>query len=457
MQNNTVTDNEQYNNIVISTEETTVEVTQPVTNVIEVATIGPMGPQGPPGDTVFQNIGNNTYRATASIEITGSLSISGSLNGTSSYSDNSEKSKFADFSNIEYVDGPNIFSLGQIEVIDFSEDVAVTFEDGRLKFIFGNPAPPTIDLFTFNNTFITDRFNQVLDTYDISGSFSVGGYTLLTASIYTGNTVLTSTSNPLDTNLYASLNTSGDQTYTLEITASNPLTEVVNSQSLALNGILNKILPGLPTISATPTVQLGSSSNQIEQGATGSIPFIATTGSANSWEYIPGTLLTNLSSPIEITGSNTGSASILISASAQYQSPIGDNIPQIFSTRNSATTIYTKIKSLRYGASVSSSFTQSELEDIDSWDISLGGNIGTINKGIIAPSNQTITITWQGDKYQYIIYDASQPPLTSIVSSGFNVLPTQFNLPIITGGYRIYRTIALQSGYSGVSITYTLT
>jgi hypothetical protein len=454
MQNNTVTSEETYNNIIISTDETIVEVTQPVTNVIEIATIGPQGPPGLPGDTIFQDIGNNTYRTTSSIEITGSLNVSGSINGTASYSENS---KFAEFSNIEYVDNSNVFSLGQIEVIDFSEDVAVTFVNGRLKFIFGNPAIPTIDTFTFNNTFATNRFNQIIDNYDISGSFSIGGYTLISASIYTGSTLLASTSDPLNTSLFFNLNESGSQAYRFEITSSNPLTSVINSQSISLTGTLNKTLPGIPTISPTATVQLGASNFQIEQGATGSIIFTSNTGSANGWEYIPTTLITNLSSPIEVTGSNTGSSPISISAFAQYQSPIGDNIPQIFSTRNSSITTYTKIKSLRYGASISSSFILPELEDLDAWDTSLGGSIGTIAKGITTVSGQTLTIYWIGDKYQYIAYNSSLPDLTAIVSSGFNVLPTQFDPPTTVGGYKIYRTKVLQSGYGGTSITYTLT
>lgn len=84
MQSNTVTDNEQYNNIIISTEETTVEVTQPVTSVVEIITLGPRGPQGPQGipgiseGSIFQTIGVDSFRTTASLEVTSSFSVSGS-------------------------------------------------------------------------------------------------------------------------------------------------------------------------------------------------------------------------------------------------------------------------------------------------------------------------------------------------------------------------------------------
>ena len=68
---------------------TTITVTQPITETIQVNVLGPQGPagsagapgpQGPPGTSVpFSNIGNDTYATTSSIEITGSLDITGSL------------------------------------------------------------------------------------------------------------------------------------------------------------------------------------------------------------------------------------------------------------------------------------------------------------------------------------------------------------------------------------------
>lgn len=57
-----------------------IEVTQPVTNVVEVATgpLGPKGDQGEQGDSIFTQKSGSLYFTTASIEISGSLTVSGS-------------------------------------------------------------------------------------------------------------------------------------------------------------------------------------------------------------------------------------------------------------------------------------------------------------------------------------------------------------------------------------------
>jgi len=64
---------------------TTTNVTQPVTNVIQVNTLGAVGSQGPPGDpgpsgssAPFIDLGNGVWATTSSIQVTGSLTISGS-------------------------------------------------------------------------------------------------------------------------------------------------------------------------------------------------------------------------------------------------------------------------------------------------------------------------------------------------------------------------------------------
>jgi hypothetical protein len=43
---NTVRDNITYNTIVVQTDETSVNVSQPITNVVQITTAGPRGPQG---------------------------------------------------------------------------------------------------------------------------------------------------------------------------------------------------------------------------------------------------------------------------------------------------------------------------------------------------------------------------------------------------------------------------
>jgi trimeric autotransporter adhesin len=351
---------------------------------------------------------------------------------------------------ITYISESGNLSLSQIEVADFDDNVAVTFTGGKLKFIFGSPTVPS----SLNSTlsgFATNRFNKVTDGYNANGSWNNGGYTLISASLFEGATLLTQVGS--GTSLSYSTTTSGSHTYKLEYTASSPLDGTIYTSSDTVSGTLSKSNPGNPSISATPSVQLGASSNQIEQGATGSITFSVSYGSSNSWEQV---LLssTPTSSPIYVTGSVTGSSSIVIGATAEYQSPAGDNDPQISSTRTNSTT-YSKIRSVRYGGAAATSFTQSELEDLSSWDTSLGGSIGTIDKGNTTPSGDTITITWTGNKYHYIVFDSSRSDLTNITTSGFGVFAS-FTKSVV-GNYKVYRSNDLQSDSGGGSITYVLT
>lgn len=352
---------------------------------------------------------------------------------------------------ITYVTESNSLSLTEIEVADYSDTVAVTYVGGRLKFIFGTPVSQSISSFSFNSTFATDRFNQVLDDYTASAAWSNGGYTLISASIYEGSTLLASVGS--GTTLSYKASTSGSHTYALHVTASSPLDNSIVIKTSSLSGTLSKTNPGSPSISSTATVQLGSTSNQIEQGATGSITFSASAGASNSWDL---TSLTTspTSSPIYITGSATGSSSITITATGNYASPTGTNSPTL-STSTSSTTTFTKIRSLRSGASSQTSFTASELENLSLWDTSLGGSIGTISKGTTTASGQSVTVTWTGDKYHYIVFNSSLSALTNITAAGFSVFGA-FSYTTV-GNYKVYRTNVLQSGYSGTSITYLLT
>ena len=354
---------------------------------------------------------------------------------------------------VTYVSASNN-PLNEIEVADYDSNVAVTFVNGRLKFIFGTPTAPSAPVASFNSTFATDRFNKVTDAYTVTGTIAVGGYTLISASLYEGGVLLTSTGS-LATQLTYSTTTSGSHTYVLHVTASSPLDNSLNIQSASLSGTLSKTNPGAPTITPTATVQLGSTSNQIEQGATGSISFVSASGTANSWVH--NFTSTNVTSPIFVTGSATGSSSITATATSYYSSSgvLGaDNSPaSITQSINSFT--YTKIRSLRYGASAATSFTSTELENLALWDTTLGGTVGTVSKGTTTASGQTLTITWTGDKYHYIAFNSSLASLTSISTSNFNVI-SDYTLTTV-GSYKVYRINTLQAGGAGTSITYVLT
>jgi hypothetical protein len=319
-----------------------------------------------------------------------------------------------------------------------------------LKFIFGTPTAPSSVAASLSG-FATDRFNKVLDTYTINGTWSNGGYTLVSASLYEGSTLLTQIGT--GTAISYSATTSGSHTYQLQYTASSPLDGTLYKTSTTTTGTISKTNPANPTLTTTPTVQLGYSSNQIEQGATGSISFTSSSANpSNSWNLT--SVTTSTTSPYYVTGSATGSTSISITATANYASPTGDNSPDT-TTSTTTTNTYTKIRSLRYGASSATSFTAAELENLATWDTTLGGPIGTIVKGTTTASGQSVTISWTGDKYHYIVFNSSLSNLSNITTSGFGVLGS-FSVTTV-GQYKVYKTTTLQAGGAGSSITYTLT
>jgi len=350
---------------------------------------------------------------------------------------------------ISYVTN-SVQNLTGIEVADYSSDVAVTFVNGTLKFIFGTPLAPT-SVAASTSGFATDRFNNVTDTYSVNGTWSNQGYTLVSASLYEGATLLTQVGS--GTSLTYSTTTSGSHTYRLEYTASSPLDGTIYKTSTTTTGTVSKTNPAAPTLTPTATIQLGTTSNQIEQGATGSISFTSSSANpSNNWNLT--SVTTNVASPYYVTGSATGSTSISITATANYASPTGENVPDT-TTTSTATTTYTKIRSLRYGASAATSFTAGELENIGAWDTTLGGTIGTIAKGTTTASGQSVTISWTGDKYHYIVFNSSLSNLTNITTGGFGVFGS-FAVTTV-GQYKVYKTSLLQAGGAGSNITYILT
>jgi len=419
------------------------------------------------GSSKFGDSLDDTHEFTGSLKITGSLSVNSNevitSNVTSSMSVLS--ASYAASASITYVSSSN-FSLSEIEVADYDSNVAVTFTGGRLKFIFGTPTVPSSIALSLSG-FATNRFNLENDNYDVNGSWNNGGYTIISASLYTGSVLITEVGS--GTSLTSNLTTSGSQSYRLQYTASSPLDGSLYSGSATSTGTLSKTNPSSPVQTETATVQLGATSNQIEQGATGSIAISSVTSSANSWtitSFVATGSFASTTIPlfgnsigsqgtgtVFVTGSATGSNSITITTTANYNSGVLNS--PVITTSVTDTITYSKIRSLRHGASPSSSFIDSELENLALWDSTLGGNIGTISKGTTTASGQSVTITWSGDKYHYIVYNSSLSNLTNITTAGFGVL-SSFTVNTV-GNYKVYRTNTLQAGGAGTSITYVLT
>ena len=419
------------------------------------------------GSSKFGDSLDDTHEFTGSLKITGSLSVNSNEIITSNVTSSMTvlSASYAASASITYVSSSNL-SLSEIEVADYDSNVAVTFTGGRLKFIFGTPTVPSSIALSLSG-FATNRFNLENDNYDANGSWNNGGYTLLSTSLYTGSVLITQVGS--GTSLTSNLTTSGSQSYRLQYTASSPLDGTLYSGSTTAAGTLSKTNPTSPAQTETATVQLGATSNQIEQGATGSIAISSVTSSANSWtitSFVATGSFASTTIPlfgnsigsqgtgtVFVTGSATGSNSITITTTANYNSGVLNS--PVITTSVTDTITYTKIRSLRHGASPSSSFIASELENLALWDSTLGGNIGTISKGTTTASGQSVTITWSGDKYHYIVYNSSLSNLTNITTAGFGVL-SSFTVTTV-GNYKVYKINTLQAGGAGTSITYVLT
>ena len=377
---------------------------------------------------------------------------------------------------IEYVSGSTPYKkIGGIEVLDFDDNVIVEYNEATevLKFVFGIPPTPAPAVTNTAPTYDVDRFNKVLHTYGVTANFDLGSNILISASLFettVGDTKLLQ--GPVGTggSFVISENTSGSRDYQLVITSSNPATGVINKQIANLDLNLNKSLAAIPTIVYTPEVELGASGLNIEEGATGSIAFVATEGAGNGWVYHAGSLTTSPpTSPITLVSSDTAAKSIFATADYSSSGVAGaDNDPALKPSnfanarRTSATRTYSRIISVRGGASANTTFTETELQNLNNW-VSGGGSVegGVIQKGTTNPNGASVSITWTGNKYQYIVYDASRANLTAIKDAALNlnVLGPDgafTGLFATVGGYKIYRTAALQAGGTGTTQGYNL-
>lgn len=388
-------------------------------------------------DSATGNVGIRTTTPSKELTVEGDISASGDL---SIRDFPSVSSSLASGGKITYDSASGAdFDLTNIQVNDYDDNVAVNFVDGKLTFTFGTPEVPS-SINSSLSGFATNRFNQVTDNYTINGTWSNGGYTLISASLYEGSALLEEVGT--GTSLSFNTTTSGSHTYRLEYTASSPLDGSIYATSDTVTGTLSKSDPTAPSISRTYNVQLRSGNN-IEEGATGSIAFTTSSGALNGWEYTGGS-----TSPSTSPATVTATGNVTIQATANYQSPSGDNTPQLTRTKTSTATS-SRIRSLRYGTSTATSFSESEIQDIDEWV----NNIGTIVAGTTNPNNQQFTITTSAE-YIYIIYDKNQSDLDGILNvnnSNSNDLGVYTKTEV--GNYNVYRS----NNLSTTSILYKLT
>ena len=336
--------------------------------------------------------------------------------------------------------------LGLLKIYDFDDNVFVTSDPntGQLTLQFGTAPDPTVSL--SSTGFNTDRFSLQTDDFTISNNFEFVG-TFISASFTTESSpgvyeLISETTDenddpfnvsigPSQTGLQKTLS-SGSHTVRGTIRITNALGEIKTAQS-DLSLTLNKVSPSTPTLTvewnnfyggtdyiSSPT---GNGNSNVEFGITGSVTASISLGTANGWYNgsvtgpISKEFLTYYDYPSNITLTQT------------YNSD-GNGDP----SNNSQSKIksFTRIASLRYGLSTSSSLTADELIDLESWITGNGIEDGQINFGTTTSggiNNTQITLDLSGDDaYVYIVYDKDVSNLTQLIQSNQNILD-QFESP----------------------------
>ena len=295
--------------------------------------------------------------------------------------------------------------------------------NGDLTWIFGNPPPPTLDSLNIVG-FNTDRFDMEEDTYQVDFTYSTGSYSLISASIASGSDVIVSTTSSVSMITASFTNAFQIVTYSGAISASNPSDQSIFSGSLMATAQVNKIAPGNPTaIFNDAGFQCGIVNNRWIHGDSGMIIYTSASGTPNRW--IAGNVVNNNSSPIAVSNTDNSESVMLIQS---FTPPAPNTNTPI---TNTFTRTFTSERPLRYGSDTMTTPTVAQIEDISLW---------TFQGRTINPNNQVIQVVIASGDRIHIIYDSSQPDLTSIFdidNNSENI--TAFTLTTV-GNYKVYTT-----------------
>ena len=345
--------------------------------------------------------------------------------------------------------------LSNLVIKDFSNNVSLNVNGGKLELIFGSPSEPF-----FNDiqivSFDTNRFNLVNDSYIITPIYNLNGATFINGSISSSQTGISTFSdgnsieiNPNTTPFMAS----GSHNLVVNITTQLSDNSIyVISIEKEIN--LNKIPPTDPILNITynisPLNAYNNTQNEIEQYANGNITWSTTGGTTtpnNNVGWLNNTPQFSIPSiGIEPIGDTN---SIIIPKVEEYWNSGDENSPQIYYTGSYPSRTWTRIKSLRYGTFLyNDEWNISDLRNIENWE----SNIGTIEYGKNTTSEiESITLNFLPNQstgeYLYIVYDAALPNINTLINQlSFQNEITAFNSPYIVEGYKIYVTSTKKDG-----------
>jgi hypothetical protein len=375
-------------------------------------------------------------------------------------------SSFVGASTVKYQTGSSLqTNLGNLQIFNYATDVFITASNNQLILQFGTPAFPTLGTFTVSG-FNNDRFSGpgagsyvVDDTYNFTFNYTLdptntfvstsllstvfGTTTEITKSLSgaSSTTFFVNTTNPninyfhsgshtfeaglcvqlADGSLYSTKRTLSSGTTTL--TKDNPTTPGISFNYSGLTG-------GTSFVTNTGNY----STSDIEEGVTGTITFTSSSGTADGWSS-NGVFTTSNSTPITVTAAG---AITTVTVSQSWDSGgLGTPLTPLAGNRTQSKA-FSRIISLRYGASDSGSFTEAQLQDILAWETGTGVQNGNIDFGNTNPNGDTISVTvTTSPKFIYIIYANSQPDLTQIVQNQQNII-NSFTKTVV-GNYKVYK------------------
>ena len=237
----------------------------------------------------------------------------------------------------------------------------------------------------------------------------------------------------------------GSHIFTINIIAQladNSLITISSNKTLTLNK-LNPLNPTITNVVYDVTSNAyRDTQSEIEEGATGNITWLLAGGLPNGNNgWVPSNPELN-SFNLTLTVNAVGN--ITTGNIEQYWNSSTNNNPQLFYTGTISRT-WTRVRSLRFGTSISTSFNENQLQDLTNWQ-------GTIKYGFNTESEiESLTLSFSPNtttgEYLYIVYDSSLSNINTLINQlSLQNEITAFNSPEIVGNYKVYRTTTPKDG-----------